>query len=87
VWCYETDAFVSSADENEHLRYLLRLFLPMKEKIEALAPNVQVIVSIHQEGEHIGAEGCLIHSDCVHGLAQLGAGVLFKTWGQKGVTH
>jgi hypothetical protein len=81
VWCYETKAFVSSADENEHLRYLLRLFLPIKGKIGELAPNAQVIVSIQREGDHVGTgEGCFIHCDCVHGLAQLGAAISFKAF-------
>jgi hypothetical protein len=81
VWCYETKPFVSSRNVNEHLRYLLRLFLPVKSKIEDLRPNVTVTVCIHWETNMTaGGGGPIVDNECILGLAQLEASVSFEVF-------
>lgn len=81
IWCYETKPFISSRDVNEHLRYLLRTFLPFKSRIEELKAHVSVVVSIYWETSTMaGGGGPIIDCDCVVGLAQLGASMSFETF-------
>ena len=73
TWSYETASKISSSEIEKHLRHLLSLFLPLKEKLKAL--QAKVCVRIYWESILAGSSlaGLQIPADCVEGIAELGA--------------
>jgi len=74
VWACESRPLVESSDVNEHIRYLLRRLLPAERKINELRPNVSALMAIcWATNKQLGNTGPRIDSDCICGLAKLGA--------------
>lgn len=77
-WTYDTGSKVSSPDLNDHLRHLLRVFLPLKSRIEELRPAPRISFSVYWESTIAGVAGPEIDPQCISGLAALGASLHIK---------
>jgi len=77
VWHYETSSQVSSREISEHVRQLLRLFSPLKSRLEEMRPSPRISVRVLWETTILGLTGPQLGADCIAGLAKLGASVEF----------
>jgi hypothetical protein len=79
LWCYDTAAHVTSKDIGEHIRHLLRLFGPLKSRIEDVLPPLNLFVHIKCQPLFSVASSRSVSPrldrDCIAGMAQLGATV------------
>jgi hypothetical protein len=73
LWSYDTSGLLGSHEISEHLRHLLKLFLPLKSRIEELRPRPWIRIDIHWESTIAGIAGPHIQPDCLVGLGELGA--------------
>src|SRR5260221_535526 len=46
VWTYETSPHVSSANISDHVRHLVRTFLPLKSRLEEMRPVPRISVRL-----------------------------------------
>jgi hypothetical protein len=76
MWCYDSSSHISSTDASEHVRHLLKTFLPIKSRLEDMRPPPHAIVRMHWESTIVGLAGPQIEADCITGLATLGASLL-----------
>src|SRR5689334_19817073 len=68
MWSYDSSSHISSTDASEHVRYLLKTFLPIKSRIEELRPPPHAIVRMHWESTMVGLAGPQIEAGCIAGL-------------------
>jgi hypothetical protein len=81
-WCYQSEQFVSSKNVNDHLQHLLRIFLPLKERLQRLQPSVAVVVCVNWRTNDPVGGALIIDSECISGLAQLGASLALDSFHQ-----
>ena len=49
MWSYETAAVIADSDVGEHLRHLLRLFRPLRSRIEEFNPRLRVFIHLRSK--------------------------------------
>jgi len=75
LWSYDSAASVSSGDITDHLEHLLRLFRPLKSRLEEIRPPPRVFVHLRCAPQSAMQPLWVprIEAALVAGLAELGA--------------
>ena len=74
IWCFDTARHIYvGTTVDEHLRYLLGVFRPLRSRLEDLRPRPVVWVRLRYESTVAGSGvGPQIDANCLAGLAELG---------------
>jgi hypothetical protein len=72
----KVEAGLAAKDINEHIRYLLRILLPVREAILKFAQGGETYFDVLWESSYLYAgTGPVIAEDCIAGICQLNAGL------------
>jgi len=79
VWSFSTESICISRDINEHLRLLVRTFIPLRRRLEQIEPEPSMLVLAHWESLMCGCgPGPELEPDVIAGLAQMNIKLAFE---------